>query len=109
MFKNAFCLALLVCASLPAQEVRATIGGKVTDSQGGLVPAAAVTLTSDETNVKQTTETNEQGNWSVRFLLPGRYRFSIAKPGFKTSDRSGITLQTGDVKQIDVQLELGAS
>ena len=100
---------LCLCASLHAQEVRATIGGKVTDSQGALVPAAAVTLLSDETNVKQTTKTNEQGNWSVRFLLPGRYRFSVTAPGFKTTDRSGITLQTGDDKQVDVQLELGAS
>src|SRR5262249_42352219 len=109
MLKQLLACALFVCSSLYAQEVRATIGGKVTDSQGALIPGASVTLTSDETNVKQTTETNESGNWAVRFLLPGKYRFSVSATGFKTAERSGITLQTGDVKQIDVQMEIGAS
>jgi hypothetical protein len=35
-----------------AQEVRATIGGRVTDPQGSAVPGAAVTLVSEDTNVK---------------------------------------------------------
>src|SRR5262245_66187361 len=98
MLKNVVSLALCLCAIASAQEVRATVGGKVTDSQGASVPAATISLTSDDTNVKQTTQTNEAGNWSIKFLLPGKYRFSVTMNGFKTSERSGITLQTGDIK-----------
>jgi hypothetical protein len=92
-----------------AQEVRATLGGRVTDPQGSVVPGAAVTLTSEDTNVKYEAKTNSQGSWNIEFLLPAHYRFTIAAPGFKSSERRGIELQTADVKQIDVQLELGNS
>src|SRR5690348_1208294 len=102
-----FIVALLVVfahSAASAQDARATIGGRVTDRQGSAVPAAAVEVTSEDTTVKQTTVTNEQGNWTVQFLLPGRYRFSIARPGFKTLIRDGITLQAADIKQFDVLL-----
>jgi hypothetical protein len=94
---------------LNAQEVRATMGGRVIDAQGGVVPAATVLVVSDDSGVKQQTSTNSQGNWIVQFLLPGRYRFSMTAPGFKSLERSGIQLQAGDNKQLDSQLEVGAT
>src|SRR5260370_41855000 len=90
-----------------AQEVRATLGGRVFDPQGAVAPGAAVTLISEDTNVKYEARTNAQGSWTIEFLLPAHYRLTIAAPGFKNSERAGIELQTADVKQIDVQLELG--
>jgi len=101
----AFCL---LSAAGWAQESRATLGGRVTDPQGAVVPNADVVVTSDDTGVKQHTRTNAQGNWTVQFLIPGRYSFIIAAPGFKKAERKGMTLQTADMKQIDVTLELGA-
>ncbi len=91
-----------------AQDVRATLGGRVTDVQGAAVPNAAVMVVSDDTAVKRETRTNEQGNWAIPFLLPGHYEFSVASAGFKTSHHAGIELQAADNKQIDVELELGA-
>ena len=102
-------LTLPVVNSLWAQEVRATLGGRVTDAQGALVPNAAVAVISDDTDVKLQTKTNDQGNWLVQFLLPGHYRFTIAATGFKMAERRGIELQAADNKKIDVQLEVGAS
>ncbi|SPE33291.1 TonB-dependent receptor [Candidatus Sulfopaludibacter sp. SbA3] len=96
-------------SALWAQEVRAILGGRVTDPQGAVVPAADVVLISQDTDVKVQTKTNEQGSWTLEFLLPGHYRFLISAPGFKTSERAGIELQTADSKQIDVQLEVGSS
>jgi hypothetical protein len=97
-----------VCG-LWAQSSRATLGGRIIDAQGAVVPGATVVVTSEETGVSQTTKTNEQGNWTVQFLIPARYKFTATAPGFKTSERTGITLQTSDNKQIDVQLEIGVS
>ena len=91
----ALCLGLLTGGAW-GQEVRATLGGRVTDSQGGVVQNAKVTVTSEETSVEQHTTTNESGNWSVRFLLPGPYHFSVVAQGFKTTERPGVILQTGD-------------
>lgn len=106
---SAALLTVIACTTSPAQEVRATIGGRVTDAQGAVVPGASVTVTSDDTSVKQDTRTNSQGNWTVQFLLPGHYHFTVTAPGFKTEQRSGITLQTADNKQLDVQLEVGSA
>src|SRR5262245_38354627 len=104
-----FAIALLLAAlQTRAQDARATLGGRVTDTQGAAVPRAAITVISDETGVKLQTSTNEQGNWTVQFLLPGRYHFSVATAGFKTSVMEGIALHAADQKQIDVQLEVGA-
>jgi hypothetical protein len=91
-----------------AQEARATLGGRVTDLQGAVIPDAAVTVTSVQTGVKEQTQTNSQGIWLVQFLQPGHYEFSVSKPGFKTAERRGIELQTADNKTVDTQLELGS-
>ncbi len=40
------------------QDVRASLGGRVTDPQGAIIPNATVAVTSDETGVVQTTNTN---------------------------------------------------
>ena len=107
------CVLLLLLISgvapalLKAQEVRATVGGRVMDSQGALVPNASVELVNDDTNVRNTTKTNGQGVWIVEFLLPGHYEFTISAAGFKAETRKGITLQTADDKQFDTRLQVG--
>lgn len=91
-----------------AQDVRATIGGRVTDPQGSVIRGAAVSVVSTDTNVARTTATNDKGLWQIQLLLPGKYHFTIASPGFSTEKRLGITLQAADVKQFDVQLAVGS-
>lgn len=97
-----------LAASGWGQESRATLGGRVTDPQGGVVANADVIVISDDTQVKQETKTNDQGNWSVGFLNPGNYTILITASGFKMAERSGINLQVADNKQIDTTLEVGA-
>ena len=104
-------LAILIAATsaLWAQSSRASLGGRVTDAQGSAVPNAEVSVVSEDTAVKQTTKTNDQGNWVVQFLIPARYNFTIIAAGFKSVERKGIVLQTSDNKQIDSQLEVGST
>src|ERR1039458_2994839 len=94
-------MVLVLGRNVHAQEVRASIGGRVMDSQGALVPGAAITVINDDNNVQQETKTNGQGVWVAEFLLPGHYRFIIGAHVFKTQTRKGITLSASDVKQID--------
>jgi Carboxypeptidase regulatory-like domain len=98
-------LALLIAAVLSlcvlpldtaAQEARATLGGRVTDPQGAAVPEAIVAVTSDDTGVAYQTQTSAQGSWIIEFLLPGHYRFSVTKLGFRVANRLAIRLQTAD-------------
>ena len=107
----AFAMTILICATGMVglcQDVRASLGGRVTDAQGAAVPRARVIVTSGDTGVKQQTQTNGQGNWTVQFLKPGAYEFSIAATGFKTAVQKGIVLQASDSKQLDTTVEIGA-
>src|SRR5579872_1136905 len=87
----------------------ATIGGRVMDPQGALVPDATVAVTNEDNDVSQTTRTNSKGVWILEFLLPGHYRFTVMAPGFTTQEHKGITLQAADNKQFDTQLQVGAT
>src|SRR5260370_36977406 len=92
-----------------AQEARASMGGRVVDPQTAAVPNAEVVVHSETTGVEQTTKTNQQGNWAVRFLIPGNYSLRVTAPGFKQVERRGIALQTADQTQFDIHLELGST
>lgn len=89
------------------QESRAALGGKVTDPQGAVIAKASVVVTSDETGVQQRTETNDTGDWAIKFLPPGSYHFDVSAPGFKKTAHSSIQLAVADQKLIDTQLQLG--
>jgi hypothetical protein len=95
------------CSVAPAQENRATLRGRITDSSGAAVPGAAVTVISLDTQVKQQTKSNEQGLWSARYLNPGNYMVVVSADGFRTIEQKGITLQTADDKQLDLKLDVG--
>src|SRR5690348_9721161 len=75
------------------QEARATMSGRVVDPQNAAVTQADVVVRSDDTGVEQRTRTNDQGNWTVRFLIPGYYSLRITAPGFRQMERRGIELQ----------------
>jgi len=101
-------LTLFSIAPAHAQESRASLGGRVTDPEGAVVPNAKVTVTSVETGVRQTTTTNATGDWSVKFLNPGHYTFSVNAPGFKLANHQPLELQVGDQKESDLALQVGS-
>jgi hypothetical protein len=74
-------LSLIIGTALSlAQESRGTISGTVTDSSGAIVPHAAVTATNIDTNVGTKVTTNENGVYTLPFLLPGSYRVTASAP-----------------------------
>jgi len=100
--------AVLQCAAVFGQEFRGTILGRITDPSGAVVPGAAVTVSNEETNVAIETRTNQEGNYSVPFLIPGRYKVSVAAPGFRTTVQPGVIVQVNDRIALNLTLQLGA-
>src|SRR5665213_400749 len=92
-----------------AQGSRGSITGRVTDPQNAVVPGAPVVVKSVLSGETTKTATNQTGYYEVNFLDPGTYSVSIEAPGFKTTIRSGIVLETGDRLSIDMHLEVGAA
>ena len=60
-----------------AQESRATLLGRVTDSSNAVVPKIAISVTYQATGVTFKTATNDQGN----YVLPSRDPAAISTSG----------------------------
>ena len=96
-------------AVLPIQsQDRAALNGTITDPSGALVTDANVILTATATGLHRKTVTKSDGIYEFTSLPVGTYSLSFAKPGFKTSDVSGIDLLFGQIRTLDQRLEVGA-
>ncbi|MBI4891133.1 MAG: carboxypeptidase regulatory-like domain-containing protein [Acidobacteria bacterium] len=96
-----------LAAPAPAQEFRATVSGVVTDASGAAVAGAQVSVVESNTNVRTGTKTEENGHYTIPFLLPGDYDLSVTASGFKEFQRKGWRLSAGENPVIDAKLEVG--
>src|SRR5579864_8439438 len=101
-------LPLFFAGLLWAQVDKATINGSVTDPSGAFIVGARVTVTGVETGSRFTGETNEAGIYRVSALPVGTYSIEYAKNGFKKVVRSGLTLATAQVAELNVKMVPGA-
>ena len=91
-----------------SQESQGTILGRITDSSNLVVPGATVQVTNIATSVTLKTESNAVGNYYAPFLVPGTYRITVEKAGFKTFIREGLVLNLNDRLEINAALAVGA-
>src|SRR5690349_9821465 len=87
--------AIAVPAS--AQITTGTLSGTVKDPQGGVIPGAAITLTSDTRGTKLSDVfTNDQGDFTFVNVPPDKYTIAVSMQGFKPAKQSGISVSPGD-------------
>jgi len=106
---------LLVCGYVLAspclgfsQEVDAAIvTGTVVDSSHAAVANASVELTHVATNTVMHVTTNDRGEYRTPPLRLGAYEIGVEAPGFKRFDQKGVVLDIGDVRQLNVVLQIG--
>ncbi|MBV9082912.1 MAG: carboxypeptidase regulatory-like domain-containing protein, partial [Acidobacteriaceae bacterium] len=110
-YRCSLAVAAVLCALLASpvigQESRGDIVGKVLDSSGAVIPNAIVKATNETTNVAIQTQTNEQGNYELLFLVPSSYRVSVEMSGFKAFQRDDVEVRSGDRVPLDITLEVG--
>jgi outer membrane receptor protein involved in Fe transport len=104
-----FVLVGLSGASAASQALFGAVSGTVTDSSGGVVPGATVTVRNVDTGVTKTLTTNEVGVYNATNLIPGAYQVEASLSGFKTAAVSSITLEVNANVKVDVTLEVGAA
>lgn len=102
-------LALLLAMSVFAQNNTGIISGKITDQTGATVPNAQVTITQTDTGVNSVSQSNSEGIFRVPGLRDGLYRVSVTAAGFKKEVREGISLQIGQIMDVEIKLEVGAT
>jgi hypothetical protein len=107
-------VAMLACCALPfaertaAQETInfASIGGRVTDPSGAVVPGATVTARQRDTNVKAETVTDSEGRFRFPYLRIGPYEIVIHMSGFSDAIRA-LTLSAGSAFELPISLTIG--
>jgi Carboxypeptidase regulatory-like domain len=104
----ALSVLLALSATTFAQQGTAELVGKVTDSQGAVLPGVAIVITNEETGVYREVVTTPNGSYTAPQLVPGRYRISARLEGFRGLDRRGITLTVGVTTTLDLTLEVGS-
>ncbi|MEO6237253.1 MAG: carboxypeptidase-like regulatory domain-containing protein, partial [Vicinamibacterales bacterium] len=75
-----------------AQGLTGQIAGVVTDSGGGVMPGATVTVKNVGTNLVRETVTGADGAFVITNLLAGTFDLSVAVQGFKPYSQQGIVL-----------------
>ena len=102
-------LALLTWTAAPAlgqASSTSVISGVVTDSGGGVIPGATVTVTN-EAGANFQAITNAEGAFTVPALNAGAYKVSVSLSGFKTW-ATDVRLAPGTTQSLKAVLEVGA-
>src|SRR5207245_11496497 len=83
------------------------ITGTVTDSSGGVVPSATVSVKSTALMAERTTTTGADGAYLFDLLPPGTYEVTVTSKGFKGLSETGIVLTAGFTTTVNAKLQVG--
>ena len=112
MTNNRFLIIVSFCliVSLPvaAQSTTGSIGGKVVDQSGAVVPDAVVRVENSQTGVARSAKTNADGQFLFPTLQVGKYVLRVEKVGFSTYVQEGITVAVDQAVSQTVALSVGA-
>jgi len=97
---------VFLCFSAWAQDT-ATIVGTVTDSSGGVIPNAKVSVSNPEKGFTRELSTNTGGEYTAAKVPIGDYVITAENEGFQKLVRSEITLAVGQTLRVDMQLQVG--
>ena len=92
-----------------AQVLYGTLTGNVTDPAGAVVPKVHVEATSQDTNIKRETETDDHGIYRFNDLQPGLYQVAVNAVSFKKFTETNVQVQANAVIRIDVHLQIASA
>jgi hypothetical protein len=100
------CFGLFAIGAL-AQVDRATLNGTIRDTSGAVVPHARVEVIMPETGFHREAATSGAGTYSLTALPIGSYTVRISAPGMKVLDFQNVTLEVGQTRTLDAQVQVG--
>jgi len=112
LYLHVFVVLLVVGALLAApsasagQAINATLNGRVTDSSGGSVAKASVTIVNSATGFTRTVKSSDTGEFAIPALPAGEYKVSAEFTGFQRQTKT-IVLQVGQAAELDFSLSPG--
>ena len=108
----ALVFAFLSWSALPALAQAGSVGSvavTVLDPSGAVVPGTSLTLVDLSTNSSRAGATTKAGTYSFVGLPVGTYALTATKSGFETQVLGKVTVQAGQVTDINLTLKIGTS
>ena len=93
--------------SVNAQQVFGRIYGTITDSSGGAVANAKVTITDANKGTTFEVMSDASGNYAKGQLIPDSYTVSIEAPGFQKTVSNGLEVRVDEAARFDASLKVG--
>jgi hypothetical protein len=112
-FRSVFLIGLLVLAlsaslaSVSFAQGEASLQGAVSDSSGGALPGVAIRIKNLETGAVRNQVTDEAGRYDAASLPVGRYEVRAEKTGFRSEEKTAISLVFGQRETVDLVLQVG--
>src|SRR5467141_1950640 len=101
--------AALVSIQVHAQVTGATLSGTVTDTSGGIIRDAEVSVKNTATGISRAVTVDSAGFYTVPNLLAGIYEVRVTAAGFSTALHSDLTLAVGAQQQLNFSLRVGTA
>ncbi|HXP08159.1 MAG TPA: TonB-dependent receptor, partial [Acidobacteriaceae bacterium] len=95
---------LIVSPALLLGQATTSVGGRVTDASGAVIPGASVKLTLATTGVSRSNTTNSSGEYQFSQLAPGRYTLNVTAPGFGSVEKNNMDLLVSQPATVNVVL-----
>ena len=102
-------LPLLGSGLLFAQGSAGGILGTITDSNGGAIAGATVTVQDVDRGTSRNLTTDQAGEYNAPNLLPGNYKVRAEFKGFKATERQNLVLEVAQELRVDLSLQPGES
>src|SRR5467141_4027646 len=102
--------ALFLCSanSLFAQVTASgALGGTVVDKNGALIKGATVTVTNKASGQTRTATTEDNGEYKIDFLAPGRYDIKATASGFGDATSENVEVLVGHTNTLNFTMNPG--
>ena len=101
--------AFLMAGTGFAQTITGTIEGNISDVEGDPIPGATVTATNQDTGIDRSVITDANGFYSAKALQVGTYTLAAELAGMQTTQQTDISVLVGQIKDINLTLEVESS
>jgi hypothetical protein len=100
-------LALAPCVFAQSQATTGNIEGRVVDPGGAVLPGVTVTARNQNTGLMKTATTDDEGNYRIIVLPPGRYKVTTSGvQGFADSSFENVEVTVGGQTPLSIQLSV---
>jgi outer membrane receptor protein involved in Fe transport len=103
---SAIVISLFCAVSMFSQVTGAILSGTISDSSGGVLAGAQISVTNTATGISKDFQTDTVGYYSVPNLVPGNYEVKVTAAGFNTWV-STVALAVGAQQQLNIPMKVG--